>query len=363
MSGLDPVKPDDRSLDEFLRGEGPVAGAYRAAAGERPPAALDATILAHAREAVRAAPPPRRTRRWQPALATAAVLVLSLGVLLQVQRDPVAREAATAQPAAEVEAPAVVTQDDTPATPSAAEAAPAPAAEEAKRTDAKPQAPKPSAQPALAEPRRAAPMPGPPPPPPPPAAAGLAMDAAPNPWPAEARSAAVVRESEARRREGANEATPEAAQEAGRRPEGPAPAAPKSKALTSPLVRDSAAAPMAKSQRVAPSAGFMAAPVADESEAAIEHWATTCEMPARLPLGSLRWRGLAVSSWSAQASDAGLSATLRFAPGLAGNEIGMAIGALANRVEFVRDSCAVPVVRELRDRGGWALVCECAQPR
>ena len=46
MSGPESQKPDDRLLDEWLAGEGAVLDAYRSAAQEGAPAALDAAILA-----------------------------------------------------------------------------------------------------------------------------------------------------------------------------------------------------------------------------------------------------------------------------------------------------------------------------
>ena len=99
MSGPESLKPDDRLLEEFLAGEGAVRAAYHETASARPPPALDAAILelaASARAPVlmrRAARP-----RWQLPMATAAVLMLSLGVLLQVQRDPAVQQQLMASP-------------------------------------------------------------------------------------------------------------------------------------------------------------------------------------------------------------------------------------------------------------------------
>lgn len=76
-------KPKDNKPDDRLSGEAEVARAYRAAPKDMPPAELDATILAAAQRAV--AKPKARVpfgANWAVPLSTAAVVVLSLGVLL-----------------------------------------------------------------------------------------------------------------------------------------------------------------------------------------------------------------------------------------------------------------------------------------
>ena len=100
MSGPDqtPQMPDDRELEEFLAGRGKIREAYRAGAQEQPSAAVDDTILqmaakAAAETSATAARKPRVSRRWQPSLAAAAVVVLALGVFFQVKKDPVAERA------------------------------------------------------------------------------------------------------------------------------------------------------------------------------------------------------------------------------------------------------------------------------
>ena len=100
---------------------------------------------------------------------------------------------------------------------------------------------------------------------------------------------------------------------------------------------------------------------AANAEAAIEHWAASCELPVALPQGPLQWRGLAVSGWSAEASDDHHLAILRFSPTVKRAEINAVLGSITSRREFARGDCAVPLLRELRDDAGWALVCECAQ--
>lgn len=360
MSGPESQKPDDRLLDEWLAGEGAVRDAYRATAQERAPSVLDAAILAAAREAARATPPPRRAaRRWQPALATAAVLVLSLGVLLQVQRDPVARQATIARPEAAVSAaspapvpaPSEAMREETAGAASSAvdaavaEPAPAPKSEASKA--AKPAPPQRERR-ATAE---AMPAPPPPPPPqsPPPSAAApaMAMDAAPaTAEPLEDRVAIESMASQ-QRRDRAAEA--ERANEAAMLQRRQAPA-------------ESSLGAMSKLLRAPVTPQFMTAPeAAPASAAAIEHWARSCELPAAFPQGERSWRGLAVRSWSAQADATQRLSILRFATSATREEITAALGVLAARAEFRAAGCAVPVVRELRADDGWSLVCECAR--
>jgi hypothetical protein len=86
--------PDDRELDDFLAGRHPVGRAYREVSDEETaPRELDDAILRMAREHA-AATPPRRRPRWLQPLAVAATLALSLGVLMNIWRDPVLREQA-----------------------------------------------------------------------------------------------------------------------------------------------------------------------------------------------------------------------------------------------------------------------------
>ena len=91
MSGPESIKPDDHLLDEFLAGQGAVRAAYRESANEQAPAHLDAAILQAAQAAARPLPRQRHSR-WPMPIAAAAVLVLSFGVLLQVQRDPAVQQ-------------------------------------------------------------------------------------------------------------------------------------------------------------------------------------------------------------------------------------------------------------------------------
>lgn len=90
-SDADRKMPDDEELEDFLAGRHPLGKAYREASGnETAPARLDAAILDAARAAVRA--PRLRRPRWVQPVAVAATLALSLGVLMNLWRDPVTRE-------------------------------------------------------------------------------------------------------------------------------------------------------------------------------------------------------------------------------------------------------------------------------
>ena len=81
-------KPKHKKPDARLPGETGVARAYHDAPNETPPAALDAKILAAAHRAV-AKPKTRGPVRsqWTVPLSTAAVVVLSLGVLLLLTKE------------------------------------------------------------------------------------------------------------------------------------------------------------------------------------------------------------------------------------------------------------------------------------
>ncbi len=76
-------KPTDTQHKDSLPGEADVARVYRATAQDAPPASLDARILAEAQRAV-AKPKVRGPfgGHWAIPLSTAAVIVLSLGVVL-----------------------------------------------------------------------------------------------------------------------------------------------------------------------------------------------------------------------------------------------------------------------------------------
>lgn len=88
MSSEDRRIPDDQELDDFVAGRHPISGAYRQASSEDPaiPDAIDAKILAQARESVRHLP--RRRPRWLQPVAVAAAMILSVGVLINIWREP-----------------------------------------------------------------------------------------------------------------------------------------------------------------------------------------------------------------------------------------------------------------------------------
>lgn len=108
MSGPEHRRTDDQELEDFLAGQGPHHARYRAASSERPPTALDAQVLAQARAAL----PPRsdRLQRWRLPLSLAATLLLGIGLVSRVQREPlppvVAPAAESAAVAAAVHTPA-----------------------------------------------------------------------------------------------------------------------------------------------------------------------------------------------------------------------------------------------------------------
>ena len=349
MSGPESHQPDDQLLDEFLAGEDVVRAVYRESANERAPAHLDAEILRAAQAAARPLPRQRRPR-WQTPMAAAAVMVLSFGVFLQVQRDPVVQREVLA--AREPVAPAVA--------PTPLEAMPevgkaelqtdsAAALEEtsAEKKQASAVAAKPKPAPS-ADQRRATAVAVPQQLAPPPA---MAMADAPAPSVAMEGSEPEIAAPDAAASLSAAGAV--AATESMQRHEQLATAAPPppvAKASRAPLTSNS------MRDRAAPS--FIASDTA--VAAAIEQWARTCGAEAIALTAPTRWRGLAVVSWVRQADDQRMRATLLFAPDVSQEAITASLGSLAVKATLTAAQCAGPVTRELRRANtGWTLTCEC----
>jgi hypothetical protein len=90
---MTPHKPDDKLLDDYLRGNSALSDAYRAGRREEPSADLDAAILAASRHVVT----PSRARRWAIPLSAAATILLAAGLGILLTREganPVAPPAA-----------------------------------------------------------------------------------------------------------------------------------------------------------------------------------------------------------------------------------------------------------------------------
>jgi hypothetical protein len=98
---MKPTSPEDRELEDA---GAHVSERYRAAAGDEPPAALDAAIKAAARRDLER---PRRRTSWQRPVSIAAMLVLGVSLVLVVrdnepplpsQERPAGEEAKLARP-------------------------------------------------------------------------------------------------------------------------------------------------------------------------------------------------------------------------------------------------------------------------
>lgn len=83
-------KPDDTELERYLAGEHPLSTQYRKTANEQPPAELDNAIRQQAHDAA-----PARQRRWLRPLAAAAVFILGVGMVFELQHHPAVQPAAT----------------------------------------------------------------------------------------------------------------------------------------------------------------------------------------------------------------------------------------------------------------------------
>jgi len=170
--------PDDQLLDDFLAGRSPVGKAYRDAAHESTPPALDEAVLREAHEQMLqppAAVTPNqdhfRDRRWPFALA--AVLVLSFSTLMLLREEQAKEQAAILPPPVAPEAlPAEMAEPQ-------ADAASRSRPEVLQRRESAPAAAAPPPPPALrAQSKAEAP------------AAAMEMEAAPAPQPAAPAAAA-----------------------------------------------------------------------------------------------------------------------------------------------------------------------------
>ncbi|MEE8215370.1 MAG: hypothetical protein V3S77_01290, partial [Acidiferrobacterales bacterium] len=87
---MSPKEPIDRALEEYLKNDSELSRAYKEAAGEKPPAALDAAILEEARRAVDHGGRVTRgpfARTWLVPASLAAVLLLTVGLVTFVSRE------------------------------------------------------------------------------------------------------------------------------------------------------------------------------------------------------------------------------------------------------------------------------------
>lgn len=106
---MSPEERDDELLEEYLRGDAELSRRYRHEAREEPSAALDARILAEARRAVtreRRVVHSPFARHWMVPASLAAVLVLSVAVVLLVPGPDSGLDAPVRPAADAVEAPA-----------------------------------------------------------------------------------------------------------------------------------------------------------------------------------------------------------------------------------------------------------------
>lgn len=94
--------PKDPVFEDYLQGQSDLSRLYRDGAAETPPLALDETILAASRRAVRSRPRvmhPRFARSWVVPVSLAAVLVLSIGLVTFVSKEvPIDDDAAKLPP-------------------------------------------------------------------------------------------------------------------------------------------------------------------------------------------------------------------------------------------------------------------------
>lgn len=130
--------PDDRELEQYLKGEGPLSRRYRDASGESTPPDLDEAILARARAELKRKPP--SLNRYLAPVALAASLVLGVNLawnLYQVEPVPAESQRFEERLAKSAE-PTFVPDAPPPPAPSADTAAPAPAPAAKRKAEAAP---------------------------------------------------------------------------------------------------------------------------------------------------------------------------------------------------------------------------------
>jgi len=143
--------PDDRELEQYLKGESPLSRRYREASAETAPPELDEAILARARAELRRKP--AGLNRWLAPVALAASVVLGVNLawnVYEAQPVPLERPASPASGAAEsrdegfVPSPPPVASAPAASAPEVMAEAPVAPAEPAARAERKPRAPAPA---------------------------------------------------------------------------------------------------------------------------------------------------------------------------------------------------------------------------
>lgn len=102
------TEPDDKLLEDYLRGDSALSRDYARHAGDMPPRPLDAAIFARAKQALEhdSRQKQRRSmRRWSLSFALAASVVLSLVLVQQLVLLPQMRQHSPPRPARLLEAP------------------------------------------------------------------------------------------------------------------------------------------------------------------------------------------------------------------------------------------------------------------
>lgn len=117
------TQPDDRELEQYLKGGGKLSARYREASGENTPPELDEVVLAQARAELRRKP---NFNRYLAPAALAASLVLAVNLAWNVRQAEPLEDRASMPAEAPVEADAVVAPAPPASPPPAAAPAPEP---------------------------------------------------------------------------------------------------------------------------------------------------------------------------------------------------------------------------------------------